>query len=202
MKGQKTPIKKVVVVPYSTTWATEFGKLKMIFSGQLQDLILRIEHVGSTAVPGLAAKPIIDIDLIINNKYKFDHIIEILSKLGYTHGGEMGIPGREAFTRNSALTPEDGSGNFWPQHHLYVCLENSNSLRNHLIFRDYLRNNPKKVKEYSELKLKLAKNHTFDIDGYVEAKTTFILSILENSGFDQEDLSTIKIQNKAINKKQ
>jgi GrpB-like predicted nucleotidyltransferase (UPF0157 family) len=189
--------KKVIVVPYSTNWPIAFEKLKSVFNYHLKDLMISIEHGGSTSVPGLSAKPIIDIDIIIRNKDRFENIISILKKLGYTYAGEMGIPGREAFTRTSALTPEDGSGYDWPAHHLYVCLENSNSLKNHLLFRDYLRTHLEKAQEYGELKMELAKKHPLDIDSYIEAKTAFILSILEESGFDQEELFKINLQNKA-----
>lgn len=116
-------IKKVVVVPYSVNWATEFEKLKSVFQNCLKTLIRGIEHVGSTAVPGLSAKPIIDIDIIISNKEQFDEIKSTLKKLGYTYCGEMGIPGREAFKRDDQLTPMDGSGYLWYEHHLYVCVE-------------------------------------------------------------------------------
>lgn len=191
-------IKKVIVVPYTINWATEFERLKSVFDYYLKDLISSVEHVGSTSVPGLSAKPIIDIDVIISNKDRFDRIIIILEKLGYVYSGEIGIPGREAFKRDSPLTPEDGSGYKWHEHHLYVCLENSDSLKNHLLFRDYLRAHLEEAQEYGRLKTELATRYPYDIDSYVEEKTAFILPILKKSGFDQEALTKIDLQNKAI----
>ncbi|CAL1518765.1 GrpB family protein [Chitinophaga sp. MM2321] len=188
---------RIIVVPYSDHWATVFNQLKAVFSDRLKDLFISIEHVGSTAVPGLSAKPIIDTDIIIKDKSRFEEIVEILDKLGYTHQGDMGIPGRAAFKRRSELTPEDGSGRTWPQHHLYVCLQDSVSLKNHLSFRDFLRANPRKAKEYGALKLQLAKEYPLDIDSYIEGKTKFITAMLESTGFSQEALSDITAQNKA-----
>lgn len=191
-------IKKVVVVPYTANWAAEFEKLKSVFQNYLKTLICNIEHVGSTAVPGLSAKPIIDIDIIISNKEKFDEIKSILRKLGYTYSGQMGIPGREAFKRDDQLTPMDGSGYYWHEHHLYVCVEDSDSLKNHLLLRDYLRANLNEAQDYGRLKIELAAKYPDDIDHYVEGKTAFILQILKKSGFDQEVLSQIELQNKAV----
>lgn len=195
---ENNKVKKVVVLPYTTNWATEFEKLKSVFKTHLKRLICNVEHVGSTAVPGLFAKPIIDIDIIISNKDQFDEIKRILKKLGYTYSGEMGIPGREAFKRDDRLTPIDGSGYLWHEHHLYVCIENSESLKNHLLLRDYLRIHLDDAQEYGRLKTDLAVRYPTDIDRYVEGKTAFILQILKKLGFDQAILSKIELQNKAV----
>ncbi|WP_306353040.1 GrpB family protein [Flavobacterium sp. '19STA2R22 D10 B1'] len=187
----------IVVVPYSNDWAPSFQLLKTIYESHLNGLFTSIEHVGSTSVVGLAAKPVLDIDIIIHNQSTLEQCIRTLQKLGYTSVGEMGIPGRFAFRRDSNKTPENGSGTPWPQHHLYVCLEDSISLKNHLSFRNYLRSNPKAVQEYSTLKMGLAQKFPNDIDQYVEGKTAFIISILEKTGIDSNSLQDITLQNKA-----
>nr|WP_068889423.1 GrpB family protein [Pedobacter panaciterrae] len=187
--------KEVVVVPYSNNWASVFEDLSAIFSKYLKDYIIGIEHVGSTAIPGLSAKPIIDLDIIIQDKSNFKEIIRILKKLGYNYLGEMGIIGREAFERISDLSPNDGSGKQWLRHNLYVCTEDSMGLKNHIRFRDYLRSHPALVNEYGTLKMELAKKYPFDIDGYINGKTDFIISILAKNGFDNEILKSIKQQN-------
>jgi GrpB-like predicted nucleotidyltransferase (UPF0157 family) len=188
--------KEVVVVPYSSNWASVFQELSNTFNKHLKGLINRIEHIGSTSVPGLAAKPIIDLDIIIKDKSNFKEIIQILKELGYNYLGEMGIVGRDAFERISDLSPVDGSGKRWLRHHLYVCTEDSMGLKNHIRFRDYLRSNQEVVIEYGTLKMELAKKYPFDVDSYVDGKTDFIISILAKNGFDDKILSSIKQQNK------
>lgn len=188
--------KEVVVVPYSSNWALIFQELSNTFNVHLKDFIIGIEHIGSTSVPGLSAKPIIDLDIIIKDKTNFKEIIRILKELGYNYLGEMGIVGRDAFERISDLSPVDGSGRRWLRHHLYVCTQDSMGLKNHILFRDYLRSNQKVALEYGAIKMELAKKHPFDIDSYIEGKTDFIISILAKNGFDDKILSSIKQQNK------
>lgn len=187
--------KEVIVVPYSNNWASVFQELSTIFNKYLKDYIIGIEHVGSTSVPGLAAKPIIDLDLVIKDKSNFKEIIRVLKELGYNYLGEMGIVGRDAFERMSDLSPADGSGKQWLRHHLYVCTQDSMGLKNHIRFRDYLRSHPEIVIEYGTLKTELAKKYPFDIDSYIDGKTDFIISILAKNGFDDEILQNIKQQN-------
>ncbi|NRF38283.1 GrpB family protein [Pedobacter foliorum] len=188
--------KEVVVVPYSSNWALIFQELSNTFNVHLKDFIIGIEHIGSTSVPGLSAKPIIDLDIIIEDKTNFEEIIRILKELGYNYLGEMGIVGRDAFERISDLSPVDGSGRRWLRHHLYVCTQDSMGLKNHILFRDYLRSNQKVALEYGAIKMELAKKYPFDIDSYIEGKTDFIISILAKNGFDDKILSSIKQQNK------
>ncbi|SIN96774.1 GrpB family protein [Chitinophaga niabensis] len=178
--------KTIKVEAYSDQWPLTFLHLQAKFNQHLEHLIDRIEHVGSTAVPGLAAKPVIDIDIIINDKSRFEEITAILKTLGYTHEGDRGIPGREAF-----------SGPSQPAHHLYVCLADSISLKNHLLLRNYLRSHPEKATAYGELKKQLAQKYPDNIDLYVENKTAFITSILEETGIDPDNLQEITAQNKA-----
>jgi GrpB-like predicted nucleotidyltransferase (UPF0157 family) len=188
--------KRIEVVPFTENWAQTFEALARIFKIDLEDLITGVEHVGSTAVPGLAAKPVIDLDLIIRDKSRFEEIKVILGKRGYLHVGELGIPGREAFKRSSEYTPLNAENQVWPAHHLYVCLQDSVSLNNHLLFRDYLRANPETAAEYGRLKIKLAEIYPYDIDRYVDGKTDFIIAVLEKTGFDKMLLNDISGQNK------
>jgi len=187
---------KTVVIEYSANWPIVFESLQKVYEKFLKGLIKDIHHVGSTAVPGLAAKPVIDIDLVIENSDLLDQVILKLENLGYTYEGDLGIEHRWAFKRTSDKTPLDGSNNIWPKHNLYCCTRDSVSLRNHLQFRNYLRKNPEKVTEYSELKKKLALQHPFDIDFYTEHKTPFITKILKETGFDNGELEAITEQNR------
>ena len=190
-------MRAIIIEDYSAQWPVAFEQLKAVYNSRLQPFIEGIEHVGSTAVPGLAAKPILDIDIIIKDKTQFGHIKAILETWGYSHEGERGIPGREAFAKQNALTPDNGSGKSWPAHHLYVCLQNSDSLRNHLSLRDFLRSHPDIAAQYGQLKKQLAEKYRYDIDGYVENKTAFITAILERTGFDGAVLDSITRQNKS-----
>jgi len=188
----------ITIEDYNPIWADTFQELKSIYDLHLADLIEDIQHVGSTSVVGLAAKPIIDIDIIISNdRQSLPSIIKKLSLLGYQHRGSQGITDREAFKRINVKTPWNGSSRSWQAHHLYVCPANSIILKNHLALRDFLRAYPDKAKEYGELKKQLALDNPFDMDTYIERKTPFITTILEKVGFSGIEIDTISSENKA-----
>ena len=89
--------KRVVVVDYSPEWPLAFEQLKQLYTATLNGLITDIQHVGSTSVPGLAAKPVIDIDVIIESSHQLAPVVDKLAAIGYQHCGNLGIEGREAF---------------------------------------------------------------------------------------------------------
>ena len=177
----------ITVFDYSPKWAEEFQQLSGVISGALKGLLARIEHVGSTAVPGLPAKPIIDIDIIVP-AISLSTVIERLTTIGYDHRGDLGIEGREAF-----FAPETST----IAHNLYACPRNSLALRNHLLLRDWLRSHPEDCRRYGELKRRLAKLYRNDIDSYVARKTDFITGILESAGIDTSEITIIRQANKA-----
>ena len=166
--------RNIVVVPYDEKWKLSFEQIAGELSAVLDDLALSIEHVGSTSVPGLAAKPIIDIDVVIEDESKLQAVIGALAKIGYQYEGNLGIPGREAFGY-------EGKTHLM-EHHLYVCPKNSPELRRHLSFRDYLRGHPEAVKEYSRIKEEAARLFPHDIDGYINHKGTLIEKIYKEIG--------------------
>jgi GrpB-like predicted nucleotidyltransferase (UPF0157 family) len=182
---------EIIIEEYSPSWALSFQELRPVYLMHLADLVTDVQHVGSTSVVGLAAKPIIDVDLIISSKETLKAVIKKLHSLGYDHQGDLGIKDREAFKRQSDGVPFDPHTSTWPKHHLYVCLADSIGLKNHLAFRDFLRRHPETAKAYGELKKRLAREHPFDIDSYVERKTPFITKVLREAGFDQDTLSGI-----------
>lgn len=158
--------RRVVVEPYCKAWEQDFADIAADLRQAVGDLALRIEHVGSTAVPGLSAKPIIDIDIVIPDESCFETVVSRLAGIGYRHEGDLGIPGREAF---------DYSGKAHLQkHHLYVCPKDSPEFRRHIAFRDYLRNHPEAAKEYSRIKEEGARLYPDDIEGYIAHKAPFI----------------------------
>jgi GrpB-like predicted nucleotidyltransferase (UPF0157 family) len=188
---------KILVFDYNPEWKSQFEELKNILADYLGADIIGIEHVGSTSIPGMKAKPIIDLDILIeDNNSILEKVISKLKELGYLHLGEMGITGREAFERLNSTTPNLGSKKQWFKHNLYLCKKGSVGLSNHLNLRNYLKENPNKVIEYSELKQKLANKFPFDINSYVDGKTNFIVEILNETGMKTIDTQLIKKQNK------
>jgi GrpB-like predicted nucleotidyltransferase (UPF0157 family) len=155
--------RSVHVTEYDPTWPEQFRQLARRASDALGEIVLGIEHVGSTSVPGLAAKPVIDLDVVVRRE-DVARAVERLAVIGYVHRGEMGVPGREAFR------PPPGE----PKHHLYVCVPDSPGLRDHLRFRDHLRAHPDAAREYAALKRRLADLHRDDRDAYQEAKSAFV----------------------------
>lgn len=188
---------KIVVLDYDPKWALQFEKLKGLLLNHLNSESIGIEHVGSTSVIGLKAKPIIDLDIIIaENDFLMEKIIHQLSKLGYRHVGNLGISGREAFKRLNSKTPNDGASKKWFKHNLYLCKKGSIGLMNHLNFRNYLRANPDKVVEYGELKQNLAEKFPYDIDAYIDGKTNFIVDMLSKTGMNESATKIIDTENK------
>lgn len=162
-------MKKIIVVSYQTKWNASFIKLQKRLQKTLLKHVINIHHVGSTAVKGLAAKPIIDIDIEIDSMQNFTFIKHSLRKIGYHHVGDQGISGREVFKirKFSCL----------PHHHLYVCARGTSELLRHLGFRDYLRGHPEVAEAYANIKRKAAQKYPYEMKSYLEAKGKFIQEI-------------------------
>ena len=157
----------IVITDYDPNWPKIFEALKNRLSSALGDLAASIEHVGSTAVPGLAAKPIIDLDVLLA-RHDLPEAIARLATLGYQYQGDLGIPDREAFL---ARAPD-------PRHHLYVCPPTSREFRRHIAFRDYLRANQEAVSRYAGLKRSLAAKFPNDWAAYTNGKSEFVARAL------------------------
>lgn len=166
--------KQVIVLPYDEAWEQDFIKIQKELQDALGELALRIEHVGSTAVHGLSAKPVIDIDVVIRDRSLLGDVIRALEKAGYRHEGDLGIAGREAFGY-------DGKEHL-KTHHLYVCAQDSAELRRHLAFRDYLRDHPEAVRAYSRVKEEGAALYPDDIEQYIGYKSPLIEKIYGEIG--------------------
>lgn len=170
---------EVRVCNYDAEWPRLFSRIEDELRKAVGALALTIEHVGSTAVPGLAAKPIIDIELVISSAYQFPPVKEGLERFGYIHRGPCGVPERETFRCVIDL----------PRHHLYVCESHARPLREHLRFRNALRENPELAAEYAALKRALAERYRYDRDAYTEAKTGFIRSVI--GGLSAKQINSI-----------
>lgn len=141
-------MKEIVVVPYNPDWVQAFKLIENELLQIIKDSIITIEHVGSTSVPDLYAKPIIDIDIVID-QMMFEVVKIQLKKIGYIHKGDLGIVGREAFGYENK--------EHLMKHHLYVCDVNSDELKRHLALRSFLLCNQDYREKYSIIKLEMAK---------------------------------------------
>ncbi|NBI30088.1 GrpB family protein [Chengkuizengella marina] len=154
----------IKVVPYQDEWINKFQeealKIKEIFGDQL----LEIHHIGSTSVPGLKAKPIIDIIPVVKNIDEIDLFNEEMEAFGYEVRGELGIPGRRYF-------PKGGENR---SHHVHVFQIGDENIKRHLAFRDYLIAYPGVAKEYADLKEILASKFENHPESYWEGKENFI----------------------------
>ena len=166
--------KKVLVLPYDARWKKDFEEIAAELRAALGDAALSIEHVGSTSVEGLSAKPIIDIDVVIGSMDSFEETRRLLDKIGYSHEGNLGVEGREAFKYSGK--------EHLRKHHLYVCPRESRELKRHLAFRDYLRQNRAAAEEYGKIKEEGASLYPEDIDGYIRHKSDFIERIYRKCG--------------------
>ena len=166
--------KRVIVVPYDLNWAYAFEQIAGEIQNVLGDLAVKIHHVGSTSVPGMSAKPIIDLDVEIRNESVLPAVIARLAEIGYEHEGNLGIVGREAFRYDDK--------NHLMKHHLYVCSSDSAELKRHLTFRDYLREHPEEAKEYSAVKEEAARRYPDSIDDYISYKSDCIEKIYQKCG--------------------
>lgn len=179
--GDKITAMSVHVVPYSDEWPTHFAEVASELHRALETVpVVAIEHVGSTAVPGLAAKPVLDIDIIVERQH-VDAAISALATAGYVHRGDLGVTDREAFT-----APDND-----PARHVYLCVEDTLHLRNHLAFRDVLRQRSDLREKYSAVKMHLARDPEMDIDTYIAGKAGVLQEILAYSDLTDEEKALI-----------
>lgn len=162
----------VKLASHHKQWVALFEEEKQCILSILKGIEVSIEHVGSTAVQGLKAKPILDMVLAVSAPAQTKKVYKILEKNGYRDRGELGIADRHLFIRG----PED-----WRTHHLHVTLKNSNFWVEHILFRDYLRAHKSALTRYNTLKKKLAKQFANDRESYTKAKRDFIQGILVKS---------------------
>ncbi len=170
----------MLIEKYTPNWVKDFTNVKREIESGLQGSHYVVEHVGSTSVPNLDAKPIIDIDVVYTDQADFDSIKLGLEKLGYFHNGNQGIEGRDVFKRNEKWGNEVLDT---VKHHLYVCQIGAKALLRHTLFRDFLRANDWARLEYQQMKYKLAEMAKQDKKKYAELKelniNDFIDSVIE-----------------------
>ena len=158
------------IAPYDPMWPRGFAAEADRLAQACRALPLRIEHIGSTAVPGLSAKPIIDILIGVPPRAVRAPYVAAIRDLGYEHLGAHGIPGRDYFRRGSPRT-----------HHVHLVSWSSTVWHDHLLFRDWLRQNESAALEYAVLKRELHAQFADDRSGYSESKSPFIKATLRRA---------------------
>lgn len=166
----------MLISEYNPVWQDEFIKLKDVFQKTLGALVLAIEHVGSTSVPNLAAKPIIDIDIVISDYSVFPQVTEKLEGIGYYHDGDWGIKEREVFRKKKDFVRQEP---LTISHNLYVCPQGSLELQRVIAFRNQLRRNASYRKEYEEIKRDIARRSNDDSKIYTAIKAQECRSFVE-----------------------
>ena len=176
----------VVVEAYNPEWAIQFEKIKEEVEQALEGVpYISIEHVGSTSVPGLAAKPVIDLSVISERGDVEAAIQALTSKGGYVYMGDLGIPDRHALRKPGTL----------PARNLYVSVKDCQSIRNHLGVRDICRRDPAVRDAYGKTKLELSQREWENVDEYAMAKNDIIAWILEKVGLSSEERGQIRALN-------
>jgi GrpB-like predicted nucleotidyltransferase (UPF0157 family)/L-amino acid N-acyltransferase YncA len=161
----------VVLRQYDPEWPRSFRRIRAGVEDAVADVAVSIEHVGSTAVPGLAAKPVIDIDVVVAASEKVADAVRRLEQVGYEHEGDLGVTGREAFRSSSRL----------PDHHLYVVVDGSLPYVEHVLLRDLLRADEGLAEIYADAKKQAAAEHAEDRSAYQQAKSDTIEVLLDRA---------------------
>ncbi len=162
-----------LVEKYNPEWTKWFEEIKAFLGEKISQTCIRIEHVGSTSVPGMTAKPIIDLILVIESQ-DFGELKELLAERGYYHEGDQGIKDREVFKlKDTSII------SLIPRHHLYVCPEHSAELKKEIAFREFLRRSKEYAERLSELKWSLAEAFNNDREAYMEGKAALCREITE-----------------------
>lgn len=162
----------VKLEPHSEQWHQLFAEEEARLRKVIGDYVIAIEHIGSTSICGISAKPIIDMAVSVEKIADGERCVKPLEDVGYEYRGEHGIAGRRYFVKGEPRT-----------HHLHMVESGSDFWRSHLLFRDYLRLSPKAAEEYEKLKKQLAQKYVENREAYQKGKTVFIENILNDAGF-------------------
>jgi GrpB-like predicted nucleotidyltransferase (UPF0157 family) len=162
--------KIVELVPHREEWKTLFEREEKLIREACGDFALAVEHIGSTAIPKLVAKPIIDIMVGVRD-------LSAVEKFHYEYRGEAGIAGRRYFRKGDSAVST---------HHLTIAELGGEIWRRHILFRDYLRANEEAARSYNELKKNLAIKFKDRRADYTNAKTEFVEEILLKAGFSEQ----------------
>ena len=160
---------KIEVVPHNPKWREEFEKEEKYVAAELGECVVAIHHIGSTSIPGIYAKPVIDMLVEVTDIDAVDHRTPEMEAIGYEVMGEFGISGRRYFRKDDAYG--------FRTHQIHTFATGSPQAVRHLAFRDYLIAHPGRCEKYSELKKMLAERHPYSMDNYIDGKNAFIKEI-------------------------
>ena len=163
----KTDKRRVGVVSYNPNWKKIYKEESEKIKNILNDIIVDIHHIGSTAIPGIKAKSVIDILVEVKNIEAVDQYNNKMEELRYEVMGEHGIPKRRFFRK----------GGNKRTHHVHIFQAGNEEIERHINFKEYLITHPDKAREYSKLKEKLVNKYTCDIENYTNGKSDFIKEI-------------------------
>ncbi|APH14914.1 grpB family protein [Clostridium sporogenes] len=169
--SEEKQVRIIEVVPHNSKWRIEYEKESEKIYNIMKDEIVQIYHIGSTAIEGIYAKPIIDILVEVENVNNVDNYNEEMKSLGYIPKGEYGIKGRRFFLK----------GLYDRTHHVHIFEKGDSEIERHINFRDYMIEHKEEAKQYEELKKELALKFKYDIDSYCEGKDSFIKKIDEKA---------------------
>lgn len=164
-------MRKIEVIEFSKKWATDFQQEAKSLNDIFKEELIEIHHIGSTAIEGLSAKPIIDIMPVVRDINRVDVYSEQMIQLGYVPKGENGLPGRRYFQK--------GGDN--RTHHVHIYEQGNPEIERHLVFRDYLRSHPIDAIKYGEIKSMLARKFPNDVESYITGKDKFVQAVEEKA---------------------
>ena len=168
---------KIYMVPHDPNWRQLFQQEAEQLTATLGSNVAAVHHIGSTAIPTIYAKPVLDILLVVRDRAALDEKQPRMEGLGYVALGEFGIAGRRYFRRDDLLGERT--------HQVHAFENDFPQIKRHLAFRDYMIDRPETAQEYSDLKRELAAKHLEDIELYMDGKDEFIKKI--DMGTAQQD---------------
>ncbi|GLB61812.1 MULTISPECIES: GrpB family protein [Bacillaceae] len=164
--------KEITIEEWHPNWSKQYENEKFKLKEILSEKVISIEHIGSTSIEGLVAKPILDIAIGVNDLEVVNEFIEPLKQIGYEFVYHKEFPERRFFRKGKWRAGT---------HHLHFYQFEGEHWNNQILFRDYLRNNPDVMREYHQLKIDLARNYRFDRVAYTENKAPFIKKVLQKA---------------------
>jgi GrpB-like predicted nucleotidyltransferase (UPF0157 family) len=165
----------MLVEKYNPEWPRWFEEINVYLGAKIVNASLRIEHVGSTSIPGMIAKPIIDIIIVIEPE-RWEEMKSLLGECGYHHEGDLGIKDREAFKIKDDVLKKS-----LPDHHLYVCPKHSFELMKETVFRDYMKTHKRDRERLCALKWSLCEKFNNDRQAYMDGKDALVKEIMQKA---------------------